>query len=306
MPHPPKYAHRFLRWFCKEDFLEEIEGDLIELFDLTSVDNSKKARRNFNWGVLTHFRPDYIKDFQPNIHLIHPAMIRHNFLITYRSFLRNKSSFLINLIGLSTGLAAFLLIHLWVKDELSVDKFHEKDRQIYKVKHNLEFAAGTSTWEETPLILGSSLLEEMPEVQQAVAVNNFFHWISKEGIISHNEKYLQVQGRHATEGFFEMFSYPLLMGKKENVLAEKQNIVISRNLAVSLFVSVEESIGKFVEWDNPSFEGTYKVSGVFENIPPYSTEQFDVVFTMGTLEDFVDDHNLKNFRGSYAHTYLQL
>ena len=235
-------------------------------------------------------------------------MIRHNLLISYRSFLRNKPSFLINLIGLSTGLAAFLLIYLWATDELSVDKFHENDGQLYKVKHNLEFAAGTGTFEITPLILGQSLVEEFPEVEQAVAVNDFFNWTSKEGIISHGEKYIQVSGRHASENFFDMFSYPLVAGSTTQVLAEKQNIVISEELAINLFGTTDQAIGKFVEWDNPSFEGTFQVSGVFEGIPSQSTEQFDIVFTMGILEEKVIeyDQNLYNYRGSYVQTYVKL
>ena len=132
-PAPPKYALKFLRWFCREDCIEEIEGDLTELFKKQYEHSPAKAKWKFTWSVLKYFRPEFVRKIKTNYHTNPAAMFRHNFLITYRNFLRYKSSFLINLIGLSTGLACALLIYLWVADELSVDKFHQKDEQLYQV-----------------------------------------------------------------------------------------------------------------------------------------------------------------------------
>src|SRR5687768_6410707 len=98
-------------------------------------------------------------------------MFRHIILITYRNFLRYKSSFLINLLGLSSGLACTLLIYLWVTDELSVDRFHQKDDQLYQVLRNVQHPDGIKTGESTPALLGEALLEEMPEVEYALSVN---------------------------------------------------------------------------------------------------------------------------------------
>src|SRR5687767_9041805 len=104
-PNPPKYAQKFLRWFCREDCIEEIEGDLVELFKKQYEHSPGKAKWKFTWSVLKHLRPEFIKKIKLDNHTNPAAMFRHNFLITYRNFLRYKSTFLINLIGLSTGLA---------------------------------------------------------------------------------------------------------------------------------------------------------------------------------------------------------
>ena len=137
---PPKSALRFLRWFCKEDYIEEIEGDLTEIFKKQYEHSPGKAKRKFIWSVIKYFRPEFIKSFRTNYPANSIDMFRHNFLITYRNFLRYKSSFFINLIGLSTGLACALLIYLWVNDELSVDKFHKKDEQLYQVLVNISIS----------------------------------------------------------------------------------------------------------------------------------------------------------------------
>ena len=107
-------------------------------------------------------------------------MIRHNILIAYPNSLRYKSSFFINLVGLSSGLACTLLIYLWVMDELSIDKFHEKDSHLFQVFQTLGAGADHETIEYTPGILAKTLAEEMPEVESAVAVRPGFN----QGILS--------------------------------------------------------------------------------------------------------------------------
>src|ERR1044071_6305784 len=98
-------------------------------------------------------------------------MFRHNLLLLCRNAKRFKATFLINLIGLSTGLACALLIYLWVADELSVDKFHEKDDRLFKVMmrtENPEF--GINVIGHPPGPLAQALSEEMAEVEYATAV----------------------------------------------------------------------------------------------------------------------------------------
>ena len=99
-PTPPRNALRFLRWFCRDDYIEEIEGDLMELYLKRYTQSPVKARRLFTWNVLRHFRPEYIRSFRFFYTQNHAAMLRHNLLFTLRSFKRYKSSFFINLVGL--------------------------------------------------------------------------------------------------------------------------------------------------------------------------------------------------------------
>src|SRR5688500_15632399 len=110
-------------------------------------------------------------------------MIRHNFILIYRNFKRSKTTFFINIIGLSTGLACTLLIYLWVSDELSVDKFFERNDRLFIVLQNLSGTNGVETIEATPGLLAKALAEEMPEVEYSTAVVPSSFNISK-GIIS--------------------------------------------------------------------------------------------------------------------------
>ena len=92
----------------------------------------------------------------------------------FRRFAKDKSSFFINLLGLSSGLTCVLLIFLWIKDEIGMDKFHKNDRRLYQVENNLKSSQGIMTMDITPIPLAGALTSEMPEVEYAVSVNDFW------------------------------------------------------------------------------------------------------------------------------------
>ena len=231
-------------------------------------------------------------------------MIRHLLTLTFRNFARHKTSFLVNLTSLSVGLACILLIYLWVADELGVDKFFQDDSRLYQVMNNMTFSQDIQTFDVTPVPLAAALAEEMPEIEYAVSVNDFFSWGSREGILTKGEVHFKATGAHASQDYFQIFSYPLLAGSKESVLAEKTGMVLSKNLALALFPSVEASMGQTVDWDHPDFEGPFQVSGVFEAPPASATTQFDVIFHLDVLLE--NDQYASEWNGCYAQTYLLL
>ena len=231
-------------------------------------------------------------------------MLKHNIKLTFRSFQRNKTSFLINLIGLSTGLACALLIYLWVNDEMSMDKFHDRDSQLYQVMLNLDFKNEIKTSDRTPVPLAEALVKELPEVETAVSVNDFFNWRSDGGILSNKDQQVKVDGIHSSEDFFNVFTFPLIEGEKDNVLVDKNGIVISESLAIKFFKTTENVVGKTLDWSHRGYDGTFQIAGVFQDIPKNSTIQFDVIFHLQLLKD--NDEWAGNWTGNYAQTYLIL
>ena len=130
-------------------------------------------------------------------------MLRHNLLIIFRNIVRNKSTFFINLIGLSTGLACALLIYLWVNDELNFDKFHAKDSQLYQVMENAKQGNGIITQPFTPDPLAEALTKEVPEVEYAASVVPLS--IFGKVPISTGNKKLKVDAQFASKDFFKIF-----------------------------------------------------------------------------------------------------
>jgi predicted permease len=295
-PSVPQKALRFLRWFCREDYIDEIEGDLIEVFEKEIVSMPGRAGRRFVWRVLRSFRPEFIKTFKHQTTVNPITMFRHNLLITYRNFLRYKSSFFINLVGLSTGLACTMLIYLWVNDELHVDKYFENDDRLYQVMENVDQGGGMITRITTSGPTAAALQSEFPEVEMAVTTTS--DW-GMEAVASVEDLDISAGLLYAGKDFFRMFSYRLRAGAKGQVLQDKNAIVISAGLARSLFGSWEDAVGRTIELQH---EKEYKVTGVFEDLSPRLSTQFEMVLS---FELFFDENEwVRNWFNTAPQTFV--
>jgi len=209
-------------------------------------------------------------------------MLKHSLLLTFRNFKRFKSTFVINLIGLSTGLACAVLIYLWVSSELSVDKFNEKDSRLYQVMENTQLSDRIITQPYTPDLLAETMAEEIPEIECATAVtpSSWFAFTLSVG-----ETNLKEVGQFAGKDFFNIFSFPLLQGTANQVLTGSNSIVISKGLAMKFFHTTENVVGKPIEWQllGLKYEGT--VSGIFDDIQENSTMQFQFVLSYQAWKD---------------------
>jgi putative ABC transport system permease protein len=208
-------------------------------------------------------------------------MLKHIFTITIRSIKKHRSSFLINLAGLSAGLAFSFLLYLWVQDEKSVDKFHANDDKLYQVMEKSKENGIIRIQDGTQGPLSEAMEKDLPEVENAVTVMN----LSTEGIditIRNGEKTFKSAPLFSSEAFFKAFTFPLVSGEAATVLKEKNNIAISEELALKLF-GTTEVLGKSLSWNAFGKDHLSAVSGVFKNVPNHSTLKFDVVFTKQKL-----------------------
>lgn len=208
-------------------------------------------------------------------------MIHHAITLGYRSFLRSKTTFFIHLIGLSTALASALLIYLWIQDELNFDKFHENDSRLFQVMENVRNSNGISTHDRTPIGMAELLLETLPEVEHAATVTPMA-WFPKF-IIDDKGTRLKNEGKFAGKNFFDLFSYPLLYGDRDQVLQDRYSIVISENLAEKLFGSPERAMGQVIPWELGHIKEECTVTGVFKDLPLNSSEQFELVLPIDLL-----------------------
>ena len=271
---PPKFALRFLRWFCREDYVEEIEGDLVEIFLKQAPSNPKRARLHFTFSILKHFRPAFIKTFHSKTSAINTSMIKHILLISFRNFLRQKQAFSINLLGLAAGLVSALLIYLWVHDELSIDQFHQNKDRLYQVKRHIPGPDNTlETHPSNSVLLPQALKTEMTGVEYVIPFRS-----TPKATVSIGKDRLQATGAFAGEDLFKAFSFPIIRGDAQTALTSKYNMAISSQLAITLFGSVDSCIGKSVNWDLQRFGGDFVVSAVFEK-PIHTSETFDFLLS---------------------------
>ncbi|HTE33887.1 MAG TPA: ABC transporter permease [Chryseolinea sp.] len=207
-------------------------------------------------------------------------MICHNIILAIRSHLRYKIPLFINLIGLCTGLASALLIYLWVNDELSFDRFHNNSDRIFQVMERRQQADEIKISDESSGMLAETLGDEMPEVEYhaAIAPSSWFQKFT----LSIGDKNVKASGQYVGPQYFNIFSFPLLQGNKTDVLRDKNSIVISRGLAVRLFGTTDNVVGKAIEYQH---ERQFQVSGIFEDLPANSSEQFDFLLSFEYYKD---------------------
>lgn len=197
-----------------------------------------------------------------------------NYLKTsFRNLLRHRGYTLINIVGLTSGIAVSIFILLWILDEVSYDRFLTDGDRIYSVMVNSTLPDGSiSTHPVPPARLKDVLLDEIPEVEEATRYSFETAMLVKNQIEGFNET-----GIFADSAFFRVFSFPFSIGASENHAREPNSIVISEGLAEKLFPQ-ENPIGKTLSL-NQNLELT--VGGVFENVPENSSLQFDFVVPFG-------------------------
>ena len=194
-------------------------------------------------------------------------MLRHALLLAFRNFMRHRSSFFINLIGLATGLAGAILIFLWVNDEMSIDKLFEHDNRLFQVMEHQAYAEGLMTTVSTPGILAETLAEEVPEVQYAATIM----W-NDDYTLSVEDKGVKKEGNAVGADFFRIFSFDLIRGEPGNVLKDMNAIVLSESTALALFPSIDEALGKSLEVDRDEI---YTVTGIYADMPVNSSFRSD-------------------------------
>ena len=233
-------------------------------------------------------------------------MLKHNLKIAFRSFKKHKSSFVINMIGLSTGIACVLFISFWISDEIRVDKFHKNEAQLYQVLHNSVSNGEIKTRVNSPLLMSENITKEFPEVEAATAINADF--ATPNGVFTYEDNRQNAKGLFASVNFFEVFSFDVVLGNQNQVLINKHNVVISEGLAKRLFKTKENAIGKTLDWNYKWTDGigaeTLVVSGVFKTPPMHSTLQFDYIVNSDLLIDA--DRSANEWNANYAKTFIVL
>lgn len=184
-------------------------------------------------------------------------MIKNYFKIAVRNLLRNKGFSFINIIGLAIGMASAILIFLWIANEISHERFHEKKDRLYVVNNRDKFDGELHAWNTTVKPLAPLLKRDYPDVEDAVRYNNI------DFLLSVGDKHFNVRGAVTDSGFLNVFSFPLLEGNASKALSGNNTFVISQKLAKQLFGN-EEAMGKTIRVDSADY---FIVSGVLKNLP---------------------------------------
>ncbi|MCP4728158.1 MAG: FtsX-like permease family protein [bacterium] len=204
-----------------------------------------------------------------------------NYLKTaIRNIMRQKGYSLINLAGLTIGMVCCILILLFVQDELSYDKYHEKADQIYRIVTSGELGGGTRNFAMSPYPAGPVFTNEIPEVIAYSRLVNMNLISGGDILVTYEEKRFEEAGIFVADTtFFEIFTYSFIAGDQETALDDPNSVVITEETAVRIFGD-EEPIGKTV---NIAAIGELKITGIIEEVPRNSHFTFNYIASTTSL-----------------------
>lgn len=208
-------------------------------------------------------------------------MFKGIFTIAWRNLRKDRLFTLLNLLGLSTGLACALLIFLWVRDEKQINHFNTKDDRLYQVLVNNDDHGQITTLSQTQGLLAPALKNEVSGIEYAASVLPA-SWFQNGGVLRYGEAHLKAGGQFISKDFFDVFSCKILQGK---ALADKQSIMISDRMARKLFPQEQDAVGKSIHWEQGDYSGDYAITGVFQAPPANATEQYDLLLDYDLILD---------------------
>lgn len=223
-------------------------------------------------------------------------MFKNFIKIAWRNLVKNKTFSIINIVGLAIGLACFLLIALYVTDELSYDRFYKESDRIYRVDTDILFGGTDMKLAVASDPMGATLKKDYPQVEQYVR----FYNSDGEKQIRKGDVYLTEQRVTRVDStFFDVFDVKVLSGDANTALDDPNTVVINESMAKKYFGSLDV-VGKTLE-TNEGGGTQYKVTALIEDMPRNSHFNFDFLFSMDGL-----DYPFNNYLSNNFQTYIVL
>ena len=298
---PPKFAERILSILSSSKKIG-ILGDTEEEYHMILLEKGRfRADMWYAWQI-----------FQPLPFFIRSTiywsfeMFKNYLKIALRIMNRHKGYSFINITGLAVGIACFILILLWIRHELSYDRFHENGERIFKVTIESHRSDGRiEPFLDTQFPLAPALKERYPDIKNAARI------FEAKALVRYGSRAFNEDRFYFTDNsFFEMFTFPLVSGNPETVLSGANSIVITEDMAQKYFGNTDP-IGKIM---SVNVKRDFIVTGVMKNIPTNSHIQFDFLGPSGILENLDrerlrqewDASGLNSWGATYVHTYVLL
>ena len=283
---PPAWAERLLERYGPADSLEEVLGDLRELYGYwVRTEGQGPARRRYLFNVLRLLRPRAGMPFQkkrndyatPN----YPSMLRNYLKIALRSLWRNKAFSTITIFGLAIGLTTCLLIVLFVLDELRYDRHFPKANQIYRMGLSGKLNGQVVDAPRVGPPTAQAMRNDYPEVLAATRLRRWGEPFIRYGDRTFKEKALV----YVDSNFFRVFELPFLKGDPRTALLEPNSIIITQEAARKYFGNADPmgQVLEFKDWGR-----TYKVTGLLASIPANTHFHFEMFAAMTGLADAKD------------------
>jgi putative ABC transport system permease protein len=291
VPKPPQWAEALLTWLADPDTLEEINGDLLEMYAYwCKTVGVRKADMRYILSALKLLRPfARLKKSEQysQTPIASPAMISNHFKIAFRNLSKTKGYSFINITGLAVGMACAVLIFLVVRHETSYDKSQPSAERIYRVEtQNIK---ENHTYPGTYTGMSTALHTDFPEAELVVPLLQ-----TNGSTVAAADKKFRETMVFADNAVFHLLNYQWIYGNPDQVLSQPNTVVITRSHAVKYFGSTDNASGKTLRLDNKQ---DLLVSGIVEDYPSTTNFPFNMLVSFSTLKTINPDLNLERWNG---------
>ncbi|MFY7839383.1 MAG: ABC transporter permease [Lacibacter sp.] len=223
-------------------------------------------------------------------------MFKNYIVVAWRNLLKNKTFSLLNVVGLAVGLACFILISMYVMDELSYDQHNTKASRIYRVNSDIRFGGSDLRLAVCSDPMGATLKKDYPQVEQFTRIYSS----SGSKLLKKGTTFIEeTKVAHADSTIFDVFTLPVVAGNPKTALNEPNTVVISESAAKKYFGTVD-AMGKGIEV-NDEKHTVYKVTAVIKDMPQNAHFNYDFLFSMDNVE-----YGWGNFLSHNFQTYIVL
>ncbi|MGE0589702.1 MAG: ABC transporter permease [Cyclobacteriaceae bacterium] len=305
--NPPRLADVLFERFCKNAQIEDLHGDVQEIFHLNLQKMSIRKAKCIYWFQIISLIFSYAVKRRKQNAQTRPyasasfsfAMLRNYFLTASRSLVKNKLFTLINVFGLAVGMSISLLVITFLSFIWRYDEFHVNKEDIYRIISTTRINSSERDWASAPLFLVPQLTQNYSGIAEIVRIKS-----SLNSTVIYNELEMELSGYYVDPAFLKVFTFPLVRGNSETVLEKPHSIVLTQSGAKRIFGDTDP-MGMTVSLGDQEYE----VTGVLLNHPKHSHMQFEALVPYKNIEQLYDDsyvsqQDITSFRNEYV--YLQL
>jgi putative ABC transport system permease protein len=297
---PPQWPLKFLRFFLKKEYVEEIEGDLEEIFyDQVETFSINKAKRIYTWEVLKLLRPILLKNVTGSRSINQYPMFKNYFKTSFRSLIKNPLSSFINVFGLSVAIGICLLVYTFIEYDNSIDQFHEHKNKVYLATFYAERDGSLQQYGTSPRPLGEMLQQDFNQIKKVCRIEDRGVVVKQEDNVFHERV------RYTDPEFLEMFTFPLKWGTASS-LSDLNSIILSEDMSTKYFGN-ENPLGKdLLVIFNDQVKKVFTVTGVAETFPKARAIDFNFLINYQNVRVANPQYELTNWKEFLNATLIQV
>ncbi len=297
---PPKWPLKMLRFFLKKEFIEEIEGDMEEIFyGNIKSESIAKAKWRYTWDAIKLLRPSLIRNWKWFNTFNHLPMMQNYFKTSSRSLLRNPLNSFINVFGLSLAIGFCILGYAFARWTINTDQFHENKNSVYLVTYKAQRNERLQEYGKSPRPLGELMQQDFPQVKRMCRIEDEPVVVKYQDLVFHENV------RYADPSFLEMFTFPMKWGSAAS-LKDINSIILNEEMSQKYFGD-SNPIGETILLKFGSSKSkAFKVSGVAKKFPDAHTIDFNFLIHFENIQTLKSNYRIDDWSKMVNATFVQV